>query len=179
MKHSRDIEIKRLKSMLAHAIEEKEHAEQGLRELGGLPDSPTPSTGEGIYKLVEYLSKHGGSIVSSNDLNPDLINQAKASNRMWVDDNSLGYVWEPPIAGKFPETPEDVEMFEWCYPIPVELKKEDSERMLKNILNGTRQPATPTPEVVPEDDKKKKRLDDAWGDLGGTLYDMGNDEPGW
>ena len=27
--------------------------------------------------------------------------------------------------------------------------------------------------------KGEKRKDDAWGDLGDTLYEMGNEEPGW
>lgn len=74
-----------------------------------------------MEELFKLLAKHGGSIVSSNDLHPDLINQARASNRMWVDENSLGYVWEPKFARLFPTTDEEVEMFEWCYPIKPEL----------------------------------------------------------
>lgn len=74
-----------------------------------------------IENLLELLAKHGGSIISSNDLHSDLIAQARASNRMYVDENSLGYIWEPPFAGRFPVTEEEVEMFEWCYPIEVEL----------------------------------------------------------
>ncbi len=76
-----------------------------------------------IENLLELLAKHGGNIISSNDLHSDLINQAIASSRMYVDENSFGYVWEPPFAGRFPMTEEEVAMFEWCYPLPVEVPK--------------------------------------------------------
>ncbi len=74
-----------------------------------------------IKHLLELLAKHGGSIISSNDLDSESINQAKASSRMYVDDNSLGYIWEPSFAGLCPVTKAEVEMFEWCYPLPVEM----------------------------------------------------------
>jgi hypothetical protein len=81
-----------------------------------------------IEKLFSLLARYGGSIISSNDLCADLINQARAAKRMFVDDNSLGYIWEPPFAGRFPETEKEVEMSEWCYPLEVKLPDE-----LKNI----------------------------------------------
>lgn len=81
-----------------------------------------------IKPLLELLVKYGGSIISSNDLHPDLINQARHSNRMYVDEHSLGYIWEPPFAGRFPITDAEVEMFEWCYPLSTELPAE-----LKNL----------------------------------------------
>lgn len=77
-----------------------------------------------VKDLFILLAKHGGSIVSTASLHPNLINQARASNRMYVDENSLGYVWEPPIAGRFPENQQEIEMFEWCYPLDVELPED-------------------------------------------------------
>ena len=56
-----------------------------------------------IKNLLDLLARYGGKIISSNELSPDLINQARASNRMFVDENSLGYVWIPPF-DTFPET---------------------------------------------------------------------------
>ena len=73
-----------------------------------------------MRELFEYLALYGGRIVSSNDLPSELIAQARASNRMYVDENSLGYVWEPSFAGRCPETGEEVRMFEWCYPLPID-----------------------------------------------------------
>ncbi|MES2379729.1 MAG: hypothetical protein V4538_01720 [Bacteroidota bacterium] len=78
--------------------------------------------------LLQYLAQHGGKIVSSNSLDADLIAQAQASNRMYVDENSLGYVWEPPVADKFPVTVDEVKMYEWCYPLEVHLPEH-----LKNL----------------------------------------------
>ena len=84
--------------------------------------------------LLSLLAEHGGSIISSNDLHPDLIAQARASNRMYVDENSLGYIWEPPFAGRFPMTENEVALFERCYPIEVELPAELSfENIWKRI----------------------------------------------
>ena len=83
---------------------------------------------ENLKRLLELLAKHGGSIVSSNSLHPNLVAQAQSSNRIYVDENSLGYIWEPPFAGRFPENDEEIDMFEWCYPIHPELPEE-----LKNL----------------------------------------------
>lgn len=71
-----------------------------------------------IDKLLGYLAKHGGRIVSYNDLTPYEISQATASGRMHVDQDSLGYVWEPKFKTGFPTEPSEVELFEWCYPLP-------------------------------------------------------------
>lgn len=97
-----------------------------------------------IQSLLEFLAKHGGAIISSNDLHPDLINQARASNRMYVDKDFLGYVWEPPIAGRFPTNEAELEMFEWCYPLPVEIPKELTspeffERIFKEIRSRNKE----------------------------------------
>lgn len=81
-----------------------------------LPAQP----GEGIRPLLELLAAHGGTIVSTASMHPEWIDQARASGRMYVDDNSLGYVWEPDIKD-FPETPEEVEWFEKWYPLKVSL----------------------------------------------------------
>lgn len=74
-----------------------------------------------MKELFDFLAKYGGKIVSTNDLNELEINQARASNRMYVDEDSLGYVWLPAFHGKFPETVTEVEIFEWCYPLEIEL----------------------------------------------------------
>lgn len=76
--------------------------------------------GEGMKQLFEYLIQYGGQIISSNDLSPDWINQARASNRMWVDEYGYGFVWEP-FVNKLPETVEEVELFEKWFPLKVEL----------------------------------------------------------
>lgn len=73
-----------------------------------------------IKNLLELLVLHGGSIVSTNSLEVGEINQASAGNRMWVDDNSLGFVWMPPL-NRLPETEEEVRKFETWFPIDEEL----------------------------------------------------------
>lgn len=91
----------------------------------------------GINDLLSMLAEHGGKIISSNDLHPDLIAQARASNRMYVDENSLGYVWEPPFAGRFPMTENEVELFERCYPIEPELPADlNFENLWKRMNRG-------------------------------------------
>lgn len=85
--------------------------------------------------LLSLLAQYGGSIISSNDLHPDLIAQARASNRMYVDEKSLGYVWEPPFAGRFPMTENEVELFERCYPIEVELPADLTFENLMKMIN--------------------------------------------
>lgn len=87
-----------------------------------------------MKKLFEYLIEHGGSIVSSNDLSPDWINQARASDRMWVDDFGYGFIWEPPITG-FPTNDKELELFERWYPLPVELPEDlkNSDKLFEEI----------------------------------------------
>lgn len=74
-----------------------------------------------IEHLLELLATYGGQIISSNDLKPEWINQARASGRMYVDDFGYGYVWEPKFKNGLPETPEEVEQFEKWYPLQVEV----------------------------------------------------------
>jgi hypothetical protein len=74
--------------------------------------------------LFELLVTHGGEIVSSNDLSADDIAQARASDRMYVDENSLGYVWQPPFKNGIPTTEEEVGQFEKWFPLPIKLPKE-------------------------------------------------------
>lgn len=93
---------------------------------------PAAADAIGLFSL---LAEYGGSIISSNDLHPDLIAQARASNRMYVDENSLGYVWEPPFAGRFPMTEAEVELFERCYPIEVELPADLTFENLMKRMN--------------------------------------------
>jgi hypothetical protein len=77
-----------------------------------------------MKKVFKLLATHGGKIVSTNDLTEMEITQSRASNRIYVDEDSLGYVWLPPFHGRFPVTASEVEMFEWCYPLEVELPEE-------------------------------------------------------
>lgn len=89
--------------------------------------------------LLSLLAEFGGNIISSNDLHPDLIAQARASNRMYVDENSLGYIWEPSFAGRFPMTEYEVELFERCYPIEVELPSYLTfENLMKRMIKKGR-----------------------------------------
>ena len=85
---------------------------------------PMLAADAGIKGLLSLLAEYGGKIISSNDLHPDLIAQARASNRMFVDEDCLGYVWEPAFAGRFPETEKELELFERCYPLDIELPEE-------------------------------------------------------
>ena len=95
---------------------------------------PNAADMKGLFSL---LAEYGGSIISSNDLPPDLIAQARASNRMYVDENSLGYVWEPPFAGRFPETENEVVLFDRCYPIEVEIPE---DLTYENLMKRIKQP---------------------------------------
>lgn len=84
--------------------------------------------------LFEYLIQYGGQIISSNDLSPEWINQARASNRMWVDERGYGFVWEP-FVNKLPTTEKEVELFEKWFPLKVELPKDLTfENLQKRIL---------------------------------------------
>lgn len=78
---------------------------------------------EQLQKLLNFLAEYKGCIVSTASLSVYEINQAKASGRIYVDENSLGYVWQPDM-NKFPETEEEVELFERWYPLDVDLPEE-------------------------------------------------------
>jgi len=69
-----------------------------------------------IKDLLDLLALHGGKIVSTASLSPEWINQARVSGRMFVDENSLGFVWEPDIK-RIPQTDKEVEFFEKWYPL--------------------------------------------------------------
>lgn len=98
-------------------------------------------------KLFSLLAQYGGEIVCSNNLSANDIAQARASERMYVDENSLGYVWIPTIKG-FPETVEEVEYFERWYPLPVELP--GSLKTLDWMKNKVIRPQPNGDEVVKE-----------------------------
>lgn len=74
-----------------------------------------------IETLLEYLSPYGGQIISTKDLQPLWIEQAKASGRMYVNNESLGFVWEPSFVNDIPCTEKEVEMFDKWYPLEVPL----------------------------------------------------------
>ena len=73
-----------------------------------------------IENLLELLALHGGTIVSTASLKPNEIDQARAGGRMYVDSNSLGYIWMPSIDA-FPDTIEKVEQFEKWFPLDEKL----------------------------------------------------------
>jgi hypothetical protein len=74
-----------------------------------------------MEKLLEQLSIRGGAIVCTSSLDSEEINQAMASDRMWVEPNtSIGYVYLPNWVG-FPTTEEQVEQFEKDYPLSVDM----------------------------------------------------------
>lgn len=79
-----------------------------------------------IKTLLELLAIYGGSIVSTASLKPEWIEQARASGRMYVDENSLGYVWQP--VSKIPTNEQEVKDFEKWFPLDMEMPQE-----LKNI----------------------------------------------
>ena len=87
-----------------------------------------------MQALLNYLAAYGGQIISSNDLQPEWIEQARASDRMHVDRFGLGYVWEPIFKNGFPETDKEVAQFEQWYPLPVELPQhlKDISFLFKN-----------------------------------------------
>ena len=49
----------------------------------------------GIEVLLSLLAQYGGKIIRSNELDAEVIAQARGNNRMCVDKNGLGYIWEP------------------------------------------------------------------------------------
>lgn len=73
-----------------------------------------------MKQLFDYLIQYGGEIVSSNSLTAEDINQARASERMYVDENSYGFIWMPPVE-KFPETEDELSLFEKWFPLAVEM----------------------------------------------------------
>jgi hypothetical protein len=87
-----------------------------------------------IEDLLNLLASYGGEIVSTASLSPQWIEQARVSNRLYVDENSLGFVWEPDIK-RMPENDEELAFFEKYYPLPVEMPPELSnpEIFFKNV----------------------------------------------
>ena len=104
--------------------------------------------------LFYFLKVNGGSIVSSNSLSTYEINQARASNRMFVDDDGFGFIWLPSFKDRMPTTPDEVEMFEVCYPLPVDLpddlKTFNADKMYKtaNSQSSITQVSLPAEKVV-------------------------------
>lgn len=84
--------------------------------------------------LFNFLSLYGGNIVSSSSLSPEWIEQAKASGRIYVDVNNLGFVWEPDIKG-FPQTEEEIAFFEKWYPLPCKLPESliDPKKIIERV----------------------------------------------
>lgn len=73
--------------------------------------------------LLELLSTKGGSIVCSAALSEYMVRQAQASDRMCVNEDGIGYVWEPDMK-RLPETEEEVKEFEKYYPLDIDLPEE-------------------------------------------------------
>ena len=86
-----------------------------------------------MKELLELLKQYKGEIVSTASLSTEFIAQARASGRMWVDDNGFGFVWEPDI-NRIPETEAEVEFFERWYPLEVEFPPElSAENLFKKM----------------------------------------------
>jgi len=111
-----------------------------------------------MKQLFEFLAQYGGTIESTASLSVEDINQAKASGRMWVDENSLGFVWMPKVT-LLPTTEEEVELFEKWFPLQVELPEElkdpsflwDESKRIKN-----NNPESPSPLHEQEDELWKE-----------------------
>lgn len=86
-----------------------------------------------IENLLDFLAKYKGKIVSTASLEPEWIDQARASGRLYVDQYSYGFVWEPDFKN-FPETIEEVELFEKWYPLAMELPESESAKMFERII---------------------------------------------
>jgi hypothetical protein len=70
-----------------------------------------------MKRLIDKLIKEGGSIVCSSSLSVEDIRQATATNRFYVDNDGIGFVWIPDTGFLLPETIEQVEAFEKYYPL--------------------------------------------------------------
>jgi hypothetical protein len=92
-----------------------------------------------MKNLFELLSKHGGKIVSTNDLREYEIKQAIVSKRIFVDEDSLGYVWLPPFHDRWPASISEIKMTIWCYPLEVELPESvNLDSIKKEFMNEAR-----------------------------------------
>lgn len=114
-----------------------------------------------VETLLEFLALYGGKIVSTASLKPEWIEQARASGRMYVGSDSLGFVWEPNI-DKFPETVEEIDFLERWYPLQVEL----SEKLKNPSLlfeKKNRRPSSLLPSTV-----SAEEIWDAHSELVGT-----------
>lgn len=75
---------------------------------------------ENVKELLNLLSTYGGEIVCTAALDTDNIKQAQASNRMYVDDDGIGFVWMPKLE-RLPETNEELKFFEKWFPLEMEV----------------------------------------------------------
>lgn len=100
-----------------------------------------------INELLNLLALHGGEIVCSASLDTNDINQARASGRMAVTENNIGYVWMPNIM-RMPQTDEEVQFFEKWFPLDVEMpdKFNDPDYIQKNIIGKVRSLTAPVPD---------------------------------
>jgi hypothetical protein len=76
-----------------------------------------------IKILLDLLAENGGEIVCTAALDVQDINQARASERMYVDENGIGFVWMPKFE-RMPQTVEEVKFFEKWWPLDVEMPEE-------------------------------------------------------
>lgn len=83
------------------------------------PDESSSPSVASIETLLSHLAANGGEIVSTASLDTYNINQARASNRMYVNEAGLGFVWMP--KAEYPTTAEGVAEFEKWYPLDPEL----------------------------------------------------------
>lgn len=98
-----------------------------------------------INELLDLLALNGGKIVSTAALKPYEIENARQTGRMFVNEDSLGFVWEPecPISW-FPKTSSEIrKLEEWISkyhpidpPMPVELEPENFMKRLYGPGSG-------------------------------------------
>ena len=86
-----------------------------------------------IETLLELLSLHGGKIVSTASLKDYEIDQARKSDRIFVNDLGLGFVWDPDIRD-FPTTEAEIDFFDKWYPMDaIEVPEGIIDRIMERI----------------------------------------------
>lgn len=89
-----------------------------------------------MKELLEKLATEGGMIICTSVMDEEMINQSRASNRLWVNDDGIGYSWEPNRL--LPTTEEEVRLFEEYYPLPVETPPLDFDELWRRIEEAKR-----------------------------------------
>lgn len=82
------------------------------------------TTGQKLLKTAEELltltTIFGGSIKCTSSIDNYELSQARASERMYVAEDGIGFVWIPEFKNGFPETVDEVKLFDKYYPLDIE-----------------------------------------------------------